>query len=160
MLRPLSLVLIATIAFSLAQTARADGFTATVEVSTGDHKASATNDAAVRKDKPLSARPRLQASADSKFTIHWKITRTAPEPVKDALVHFYLVQIERPGQAPPPLEPGIVQLESALTMDFDAKTAASAQMSFRAQKAGVYLVRIDVEGANAGTFAEMDLVVK
>jgi len=160
MLRPLSLVLTAMIALVLAQSARADGFSATVEVSAGDQKASAANDAAVRKDKPLSSRPRLQASADGKFTIRWKITRTAAEPVKDALVHFYLVQIERPGQAPPPLEPGIVQLESALTMDFDAKTSASAQMSFRPQKAGVYLVRIEVEGANAATFAEMDLVAK
>jgi hypothetical protein len=158
--RILPLVVFAIIGLLGAQFVRAQAFSASVEVSAGEKKASSTSAPALRKDKPLNARPRLEASAEAKFTIRWKVTRNEGEPLKDVLVHFYVVQIERAGQAPPALEPRVVQLESALTMDFESKTTASAEMSFRPQKPGTYLLRIEAEGANQQTFAELDLIAK
>jgi hypothetical protein len=154
------LILFTIIALFAAQAARGEAFSASVEIAAGDHKASSTSESAQRKDKPLNSRPRLEASAEGKIVIRWKVTRNTGEPLKDVLVHFYVVQIERPGQAPPALDPRVVQLESALTMDFENKTSASAEMSFRPPKPGTYLLRIEADGGSQQTFAELDLIAK
>ena len=146
-----------------ASSARAEGYGASLTVSDGkDHQVSATPTAGLHK--PLDRRPSLAAGADAEFTAEWKVVRTAHDEEKDVLVHFYVVKIEREGQAPPPLDPKIVVMESALTMDFPPGEKSSAKLRFRLPEAGRYLVRIEAGGdprkAVQPDFAELELSAK
>jgi hypothetical protein len=145
----------------LPRVGRAGAFSANLDVSDGTRKQSTSSEsAAANKSNPAAERPSLTAAAGDRLVIRWSVTRTAHDAAKDVLVHFYLVRIDRPGQAPPPLAPDAVLLESALTMDFDTKAATSAQMTFRPEKPGAYLLRIEAQGSSGPTYAAMDLVVK
>jgi hypothetical protein len=106
----------------------------------------------------------MQAAADSQFTATWKVVRHAKDGTKDTLVHFYVVKVDRQGQAPPALDPSVVVLESALTMDFPTGEVAGGTQRFRVDGPGIYLVRIEAGGdpdkPGLEDFAEMELVVK
>jgi hypothetical protein len=74
------------------------------------------------------------------------------------------MRIGRAGEAPPPLEPAKVAIESALIMDFPPTEASSATLQFKVQQPGVYLVRVEArpnsEEPGHEEYATMDLVVK
>lgn len=144
--------------------AYADHFTVSLDVSDGKGKQSAATQIDPPKDQKIVHRPVIEGAADARFTATWKLTATGAEPLKDVLVHFYVVRIDRPGQASPPLEPKDVVIESALTMDFEPKGSASATVKFQAPQAGTYLVRIETQGGaekkSHEHFAAIDLVVK
>jgi hypothetical protein len=147
----------------LASVASGEGYSPSLTVSDGkDHQASATPTAGLHK--PLDRRPSLAAGADAEFTAEWKVVRTAKDDEKDVLVHFYVVKIDREGQAPPPLDPKVVVMESALTMDFPPGEKSSAKLRFRLPEAGLYLVRIEAGGdprkAVQPDFAELELSAK
>lgn len=160
-MNPLSTFVLLVLLSTLS--ARAGGFDASLELSNGKSSVSAKSDA--RKDaSPLTHRAVIKSSVDALLTAKWKVVRAAKDELKDALVHFYVVKLERQGQAPPPLEPTRVTVESALTMDFSQGQASSATQPFRVDGPGIYLVRIeaggDPEKAGPESFAEMELVVK
>ena len=83
---------------------------------------------------------------------------------KDALIHFYVVKIDKAGQNPPPLEPKVVVIETAQTLDFTADISASAELEFKPDKPGIYLVRVEsqntAEHAAHEHFAAMEIHVK
>lgn len=143
--------------------ARAAGFAAELKVTDGTATQSAKSNA-LQDSRPGAHRVRLDASADGSFTATWKITRTGPTEAKDVLVHFYVVKLDRPGQAPPALDPGKVAIESALTMDFVQGKSSSAAQQFRVKEPGVYLVRIEAGGdpdkPGQEDYAEIELSVK
>lgn len=144
--------------------ARADHFAVTLEVSAKSGKQSADMQNDPPKDKTIVKRPVMRGSDGEQFAAAWKVTGKSATEMKDVLVHFYVVKIDRAGQAPPPLEPKRVVTESALTMDFPAEHAASARMPFRVPGPGVYLVRIETQGTAAAKghecYAALDLIVK
>lgn len=137
----------------------AQEFKVTLDVTDGSQKSNATNPAEQTK-QPLSKRPAFHAAADAKLTAHWKVTYLAKPAMNDVLVHFYVVKIDRPGQAPPPLVPKDVPLESALTMDFQTGVSTEAKLELRLADPGIYLLRIEATGATEPCFAEMEVVVK
>ena len=139
-------------------------FDAAVTVTAGDQKQTAKSAAEMPKEPAVAVRPALESSSDVKFSAKWKVTNSSKETLKDVLVHFYVVRINKLGQAPPPLEPQDVVIESAQTMDFSPGSTTSAVLQFKPDRAGIYLVRIEAQGAADGAghedFASMDLVVK
>lgn len=106
----------------------------------------------------------LDALADGSFIATWKVTRTDAAEVKDVLVHFYVVKLDRAGQAPPALDPAKVTIESALTMDFANGKSSQATQQFRVDGPGVYLVRIeagtDPDNPGQADYAEIELSLK
>ena len=114
--------------------------------------------------EPKRRRVTLEASADGSFTLTWKVVRTASDPAKDVLVHFFAVKLDRQGQMPPALEPERVVIEGALTMDFAAKDTAGGTQHFRVEGPGVYLIRVDAgsdpEKPGMEDLAEVELVTK
>lgn len=143
--------------------AHAAGFQ--VELKLGDGKITRS-----QRSKPASSpgqtvhRITLKSSADAPFSATWKVTRTDPAEAQDALVHFVVVKLDRPGQAVPPLEPARVPIECALNMDFAKDKTAAGTQPFHVDSAGVYLVRIEAGGdpdkPGQEDYAEIELVVK
>jgi hypothetical protein len=142
----------------------ANTFNITLTVAAGDHKQTASSAVDIAKDHSSPVRPAMQAAPGQRFTARWKVTCIGKEPLKDVLVHFYVVRIDKLGQAPPALEPQEVVIESAQTMDFAAGSTTSAELQFKPDHAGIYLIRVEAQGAADGDghedFAALDLVVK
>jgi hypothetical protein len=143
--------------------ARGAGFAAELKVTDGKATRSARTKPPVAADQMIH-RATLETSADAHLTATWKVVRTDPAEVKDALVHFVVVKLDRPGQAIPALEPDKVTIECALTMDFAKDKTASGSQPFRIQSPGVYLVRIEAGGdpdkPGQEDFGELELIVK
>lgn len=149
--------------FSCCALTHAAGFQ--VELKLGDGKTTQS-----QKSKPASPpekaihRITLESSVDVPFSATWKVTRTNQVEAQDALVHFVVVKLDRPGQALPPLEPDRVPVECALTMDFAKDRTATGKQPFHVDSPGVYLVRIEAGGdpdkPGQEDFAEIELVVK
>ena len=139
------------------------GYECSLKLSDGQRdQAVKSRDPTVRK--PTDRRAAMEGRAGSKFTATWKVVRSARDESKDVLVHFYVVRIGRAGEAPPPLEPAKVVIESALTMDFPPGESGSATLEFRIEHPGVYLVRIEArpnsEEPGHEDYAAVDLVIK
>lgn len=143
--------------------ASAAGFVAELKVSDG-HTTRSAGSGTPRDAGPGAHRPSLDAPADRPFTAEWTVTRTGSAEAKDVLVHFYVVKLDRPGQAPPSLNPEKVAIESALTMDFAKGKSSHAAMQFRVDGPGIYLVRIEAGGdpdkPGQEDYAELQLTVK
>jgi hypothetical protein len=143
--------------------ARGAGYELSLEIADGKEK-QMTSRRPAETGKPAEKRVMMEARTDAQFTAAWKVKRTGKDEAKDVLVHFYVVRIGRPGEAPPPLEPKRVVLESALTMDFPPGESTGAALKFRVDEPGVYLVRIETRPNADETghedFAAMDLVIK
>lgn len=147
----------------MADLARGAGFEAVLEVTAGKNQITAISEPA-RSRKPLDKRPVLNGSAGAHLTAKYKVTRSGKDAAKDVLVHFYAVRIDQLGQAPPPLDPQRVAIESALTMDFPPGDSAAATLPFQIDGPGVYLVRVEMRGNSEEPgnedYAAIDLVVK
>ena len=116
------------------------------------------------KDSVPVARAFMETQAGVKLKVQWKVSSTGKEISKDALIHFYVVKIDKPGQAPPPLEPKDVLIETAQILDFSEGTQTSAMLQFLPAHPGIYLVRIETESGAEGKIHEhtaaIDLIVK
>lgn len=143
---------------------RAGEFTVSLEVSDGTHKQTVNNDSTSGKVAAPMTRPTMEALAGARFSAKFKLTNRTKDSIKDALVHFYVVKIDKAGAAPPPLEPRLVAIESAQTLDFAPGGSTSAELQFKADDAGVYLVRIETSGSDPthsrADFSSLDLIVK
>ena len=149
--------------FSCSALVHAAGFQ--VEIKLGDGKTTQSQKSKqASSPKQTDHRITLESSVDAPFTATWKVTRTDPVEAQDALVHFVIVKLDRPGQAVPPLEPGRVPIECALTMDFTKDKTATGTQPFHLDSPGVYLVRVEAGGdpdkPGQEDFAEVELVVK
>jgi hypothetical protein len=116
----------------------------------------------------VKAKPRgtLEAAPGKTLNVKYTIASTAAAlSVKDVTIHFYVVKIDKVGQATIPKLDKEVAAESAFTMDFKPKEKAGGEMSFAIDTPGVYLLRLETIGAARGVdghehFAALDLVIK
>jgi hypothetical protein len=147
----------------VAAAARGAGYEISLKVSDRQHEQAVTSKAP-ELHKPGEARTSMEARPGEKLTAAWKVVRSARDEAKDVLVHFYVVRIGRAGEAPPPLDPVKVPIESALTMDFPSNEASSATLQFKIDQPGMYLVRVEArpnsEEPGHEEYAAVDLVVK
>lgn len=113
---------------------------------------------------PQTPRPTLASAAGQKLTANFTFLNASKRTFTDVLIHFYVVRIDRPGQAAPPLEPKDVVIESAQTMDFVPGGQTTATLTFTPDRAGVYLVRLETPAVPdervAVHSASLELVVK
>ena len=141
--------------------ASAAAFEISLRVLQGERHAATTRPA--NDAKAIKKRQVFEGDAAHPFTAKWKVVRAARQEAKDVLVHYYVVKIERPGQAPPPLEPKRVIIESALTMDFPPGQSSESSVQVRIDEPGLYLMRIETGSGDqpeAQDFAEIELLVK
>ena len=138
------------------------GFDAALELSDGTTTQKSRSNP--QSAGPTAHRVVFDGKVGASFTVSWKIVRTDKTEVKDVLVHFYIVKLERQGESPPALDPKIVVLESAVSMDFPQNKVCSAKQQFKVDEPGVYLLRIEAGGdpdkPAAEDFVEMELVAK
>ena len=104
------------------------------------------------------------AAVGTPITIKWTVRNTdKAEAVKDVLVHFFVVKIEKPDQQEVPKLTKGVLAESALTMDFKSQDRRYAVITITAPAAGCYLIRVELKGAadkdGREPFAALDLVM-
>jgi hypothetical protein len=162
-MRHLPLVVAPLVLLLSLSAAQANGFRAELKVTDGKATQSARSETS-HKSRPGANRVTLDASADGSFTANWKVTRTEAAEAKDVLVHFYVVKLDRAGQAPPALDPAKVAIESALTMDFANGKSSDGTQRFRVDGPGVYLVRIeagtDPDNPGQEDHADIELSVK
>ncbi|HZU38820.1 MAG TPA: hypothetical protein VFA18_23025 [Gemmataceae bacterium] len=107
-------------------------------------------------------RPVLEIKAGQRVHAQWQLRcSAAAQPVKDVLIHFFVVREKKTGQAALPRLDKTVTVESALSMDFKAGAKTDGELDFVLDKAGVYLVRLETRGAGAGseTYAALDVIV-
>ncbi|HEX5243025.1 MAG TPA: hypothetical protein VFW23_07135 [Tepidisphaeraceae bacterium] len=138
--------------------ARAQTFTANLELVDGSRHESTTSQKPQATPQTVAKRTQFEVKAGVKMQIRWKVTCVSKDSFKDVLVHFYVVPIAKAGQASPPLDPKVVKMESAQTMDFTNGVSTSAELGFYPDEPGVYLVQIEVPDQQMS--AAMDLTVK
>lgn len=144
--------------------AQADHCSISLEVTDGSHKQEAHAQTDPPKTPAAEKRPVYESAADGRLTAKWKVESTAKGPMKDVLVHFYVVRIEKPGQPPPPLDPKAVVIESAQTLDLPPDGKTTAELQFKPPTTGTYLLRVETQGTAEQKghehFAAIDVVVK
>ena len=107
MIRFLSFGLPILLWLSAFGSARRDQFTIDLEVRGPKAGRTVHGETAAPPDlSTLGTKPKprdiLEIQAGDKITIKWALASTAPkETVKDVLVHFYAVKINKPGDPPP-----------------------------------------------------------
>jgi len=100
------------------------------------------------------------------LTVHWTLRNVDTRAsFKDVLVHFFVVKIDKAGQAVVPKLDRDVVAESALTMDFKPKEKAEGEVTLRLPRPGAYLMRLETIGAVTGPaghedFAALDVSVR
>ncbi len=134
-------------------------FNASLSVSDSNHSQSTTQPSQTSERRPV-----LESTTDLPLSARWKMTYVGGPPAADVLVHFFVVRIDKLGQDPPALDPAIVLVESALLMDFDPNSSSSADLPFRIDNPGKYLVWIEAtigQGNGSKTqHAAVELIVK
>ncbi len=153
------------LALVISATAAADHFAIDLEV-----KGPKANRTVHAETLGLGVKPKpravLEIQAGDTITIKWTLASTAPkETVRDVLVHFYAVKINKAGDLPPPKLEKDVLLETALTMDFKPKDKSEVEHSLLVDKPGTYLLRLETIRAAGGTddhehFATLDLIAR
>ena len=152
------------ILLGLTRLGRAEDFSATLELS-GAGGTQKTESAAGLGRHREKARPVFHAAVSEALTLRWKCSSQAAKLFENVLVHVYVAREEKLDQDDPPdLKPDRVALESAITMDFKAGDSAHASLTFRVDKPGIYLVRVEAQGVAESLplepFAALDMEVK
>lgn len=116
-------------------------------------------------DTKPAPRAVLMIGVNTPITVHWSLRATDKAAlVKDALVHFFVVKIEKPDQQEVPKLTKNVIVESALTMDFKAQDKTEGEITFTVSNPGCYLLRLELKSAankdGRAPFAALDLLVK
>ena len=111
------------------------------------------------------SRPVAEVEHDKAIVLSWHAeSEDKSEMYEDVLMHFFVVEEKKIGQAEvPKLSTGVVY-EGALTMDFRPRDATDWRATFKVPDPGTYLVRVETIGMAAKHghehFAAVDLVVK
>jgi hypothetical protein len=114
----------------------------------------------------LGSRATLEVPIGKAITVTWKVAHIdRRDPLKDVVIHFFVVKEEKAGQAAIPKLDRDVIAESALTMDFKPGDKQTAELVIQMDVRGTYLLRIESIGAAVGIgkhedFAVLDLIVK
>jgi hypothetical protein len=139
-------------------------FEVSLQVADGSNKESAGTATEPPKARDVFIRPVMHSTPGTHCKAKWKLTCKSNELLKDVLVHFFVVRVDKLGQIPPPLEPAAVVIETATTMDFAPDSSTSAELEFVPEQPGIYLVRIETQGTaeikGHEHYSAIDLVVK
>ena len=96
--------------------------------------------------------------------VQWSVRNTDKAlTVKNVLVHFFVVKIDKADQQEVPKLTKNVVVESALTMDFKALDKTEGDLTFSVPNAGRYLLRLELKDAPKGgrdPFAALELLVR
>ena len=161
---PATLLTALGVVLTATASSRADDFLFRINVDLGDRQ--------VRTEETIEApttkqqqRPAAEFNHDQPVSVAWHAENTGKsEMFKDVLVHFFVVQEEKVGQAEVPKLTEDVTYEGALTMDFKPGQAADWKWTLNIHEPGNYLLRVETIGMASGHghehFAAMDLVVK
>jgi hypothetical protein len=145
--------------------ARADDLTMKLTIA-ADKSTKTAESEAFGVGTKLKTRGVFKAAAGKTLTVKYTVSSTAGKAVaKDVLVHLFAVKIDKVGQTTiPPLNKDVAA-ESALTMDFKPKDKAVGELSFTIDTPGVYLLRLETQGAARGVdghehVAALDVVIE
>ena len=122
-----------------------------------------TDEAPARGRK--ESRPVAGIEHDKTVVLSWHAeSKDKSETYEEVLMHFFVVEEKKIGQAEvPKLSAGVIY-EGALTMDFRPRDATDWRATFKVPDPGTYLVRVESIGMAAKHghehFAALDLVVK
>jgi hypothetical protein len=107
-------------------------------------------------------RPVLKARTKEPIRIQFLLTNVYPhKTLENAVVHFFIVRQQKPGQKELPDLKGDVVLESAFDMDFKPGGKAGQRTTVKIDEPGAYLVRVETRNTQSDHehFAAIDLVV-
>ena len=110
-------------------------------------------------------RPVIKAKAGETIKVQWIFTNIYPhKTLEDVVVHFYVAREGKAGQKDLPdlSNADDVVLETAYEMDFKPGAKSGARASFKIDKPGSYLVRVDSKQTKSDHehFAAIDLVIE
>ena len=142
--------------------ARAEHAKITLEVSTAREQVTAHVDQ-TPPEWGKNPRPVLEARVNEPIRIHYQLTNVYPHKIlENVVVHFYVAREQKVGQRDLPDLKGEIPVETAFDMDFKPGGKAGQRSSFRIDKAGAYLVRVETRNTQSDHehFAAIDLVIK
>jgi hypothetical protein len=118
--------------------------------------------------QPVTFRPQpgtrglLQVKAGAPITIRWTVTHAkGTAPLKNLLLHGFVVKEEKANQAVvPKLNKGVV-FETGQTLDLDPKSRTEGELEITISQPGYYLLRLETIGVESQSyFAALDLHVQ
>ena len=108
-------------------------------------------------------RPVLKAKVGEPIKVQYMLTNVYPhKTLENVVVHFFVARQAKVGQKELPDLQGDVVTESAFEMDFKPGAKAGQKSSFRVDKPGVYLIRVETSQTDSDHehFSAIDLVVE
>jgi hypothetical protein len=109
-------------------------------------------------------RPVLKAKVGEPIKVQWMFSNVYPhKTLQDVVLHFYVARQEKAGQADlPRVDEETLVVETAIEMDFLPGRKAGGRTTFKVDKPGAYLVRIESRQTQSDHehFAAIDLVVE
>ncbi len=160
----ISKVLVVFLALQTGQSFAAEHAKITLDVSTGKDKETAFVDQ-TPPDSGKNPRPVLHANAGETIKVEWVFANIYPhKTIENAILHFYVAKEAKVGQKDLPdldEKTGYVVVETAFEMDFKPNGRAKGKHSFKIDKPGTYLVRLETRNTDSDHehFAAIDLVV-
>jgi hypothetical protein len=112
-----------------------------------------------------AARASFMAGADAPIIVKWTVRSAEPtSTIKDVLVHFFVVKLDKPNQQEVPKLTKNVVVESALHMDFRPKDKTGGEITFTLANPGTFLIRVELKGIadkdGREPFAALDLIAR
>ena len=108
-------------------------------------------------------RPVVKAKVGEPIKVQFMLTNVYPhKTLENVVVHFFVAKQEKVGQKDLPDLQGEVVTETAFEMDFKPGAKAGQKSTFRVDKPGVYLIRIETNETQSDHdhFSAIDLVVE
>ena len=149
---------------SFAICLKAESFIVTLELE-GAHTKQSTTNGVVISHMIAKPRPVFEGRVNEPLKVRYCFSPKSGAPMEDVLVHAYVTPESQLNQmSPPTLKSDVVILESALLMDFKTNHIAQASFSFKVNRPGIFLVRVEaLDFGNSGLdepFAALDLEIK
>ncbi len=149
------------IACTVGGTLRAEHAKINLEVSAPTGQVSASADQ-TPPDWGKNPRPVLKAKVNDPIHINFLLTNVYPhKKLENVVVHFYIALEKKAGQHDLPDLNQDVFTETAFEMDFKPGGKAGQRSTFRIDKPGVYLVRVETRNTQSDHehFSAVDLVI-
>ncbi len=154
----------ALLALAWAVPARAEHAKINLEVTAkGSHEAAYVDQ--TPPDWGKNPRPVVRARAGEPVKVQYVLTNVYPhKTLENVVVHFYVARQGKPGQKELPslADEKVVVMESAFEMDFKPGAKAGTRTTFKVDKPGSYLIRVETKQTQSDHehFAAIDLVVE
>jgi hypothetical protein len=142
----------------------ADDFEIVLKVKAGEREAQTAQAAQSPSKQEPPARRSFTLKRDETAQVSWRALNTSKTKFTDVVLHFFVVQEEKPGQREVPKLTKDVVYEGALTTDFKPKERADWKFDLKIPSPGSYLLRVEAVGAQQSPgyegHAALDLLVE